>query len=86
MLDDELLPFCQKCITNQTIVLQALAEYIPDELSKDYSERCESVDLYKVKLEDRYPPVCLQCRSRVEEKIQHNDYCDNRYHTCNIYS
>lgn len=61
--------FCNVCLTNQTLVANMLAEYLPDESDASYAERERSLDAYRRALEQRYPIVCDACAPKVEERL-----------------
>ncbi|WFD36321.1 hypothetical protein MCUN1_003200 [Malassezia cuniculi] len=61
--------FCNTCITNQTLVANMLAEYLPDENDPRYAERERSFNAYKRSLEQRYPLACPQCLPKIEEHL-----------------
>ncbi|KAK9473846.1 Ima1 N-terminal domain-containing protein [Dipodascopsis tothii] len=67
-------PFCRTCETNQSIVQKILAEYLPDERDPEYAVRSQSLEAYRTTLEERYPPVCLECRPKVVEQLKRNNY------------
>ena len=56
--------FCRTCLQNQHIVAQSLASYDTD---SNLAER-------KARLERQYPPVCKNCKPRVEKKLREADY------------
>jgi len=56
--------FCRICLQNQHIVAQSLASYDSD---SNLAER-------KARLERQYPPVCRDCKPRVEKKLREADY------------
>ncbi|KAJ1974386.1 hypothetical protein H4R35_003633 [Dimargaris xerosporica] len=49
--------FCPACSQNQYIVMQALSDYIPDEDDPTYMDRVNSVEAYRLHMEQRYPPA-----------------------------
>lgn len=67
-------PFCTSCTTNHTIVINLLANYLPDEADPNYLELLSSLSEYKDRLYKRYPPVCARCEPVAEEEIRKGDY------------
>lgn len=61
--------FCDECIRNQTIVMQIMANYLPEEDDPEYQRLLlNSID-YKKDLESRYPLVCSRCAPNVNRKL-----------------
>lgn len=61
--------FCDECISNQTIVMQIMANYLPEENDPDYQILLNNSSNYKKDLESRYPLVCSRCAPSVERKL-----------------
>ncbi|KAF7563360.1 hypothetical protein G7046_g798 [Stylonectria norvegica] len=62
--------FCSTCLKNQRLFTASLAQYLPDDTSHpDYPELERNYYRYRKSLEERYPQVCDECASRVEEQI-----------------
>ncbi|GMK54730.1 hypothetical protein CspeluHIS016_0113160 [Cutaneotrichosporon spelunceum] len=66
-------PFCHNCQANQTLVVNLLATYLPDESDPAYAERLASLDAYRVSLYQRYPPVCPMCQPGVDMGLKRAD-------------
>ncbi|BEI80255.1 hypothetical protein CcaverHIS002_0107840 [Cutaneotrichosporon cavernicola] len=66
-------PFCHTCQANQTLVINLLATYLPDESDPAYSERLASLDAYRTSLYQRYPPVCASCQPGVDAGLKRAD-------------
>ncbi|KAI8803029.1 Ima1 N-terminal domain-containing protein [Cladochytrium replicatum] len=62
-------PFCDRCIMNQSIVLDLLRNYVPDESDPEYDSCVASYPDFKTRVEERYPPVCHDCAYRVENEL-----------------
>ena len=62
--------FCRTCLTNQTLVTNILADYLPEETHPAYAERLHALPAYRRSLEHRYPLVCATCAHRVNERIR----------------
>ncbi|KAL8787122.1 MAG: hypothetical protein Q9195_007904 [Heterodermia aff. obscurata] len=63
-------PFCQRCIQNQTIAKDIIAEYTPSSTADwetSYKEFVKGVH-------ETYPQVCEGCESQIREKMEHSDY------------
>lgn len=63
-------PFCQRCLQNQIIVKDILAEYTPPSTA-DWEK---SYKTYVQDLQETYPPVCEGCETNIREKMKHSDY------------
>lgn len=79
-------PFCHICLTNQTLIMNMLANYLPDEdvseanpscgLTKQdptYRELYENLPTYLASVHARYPPVCNNCQPAVDEALKRAD-------------
>ncbi|KZT57864.1 hypothetical protein CALCODRAFT_469250, partial [Calocera cornea HHB12733] len=67
-------PFCTQCVTNQKLIVEMLANYIPDESDPTHPSALANIAAYRRDLERRYPPLCEECRPRVEAELRkHND-------------
>ena len=62
--------FCQRCIQNQVIVKDILAEYTPA-TTGDWES---SYKTYVKELQEAYPPVCERCETQARERIKNSDY------------
>jgi Ima1 N-terminal domain len=67
-------PFCDTCISNQTLLVQNLASFLPPEDDPDYDTYVSALSAYKAELEVKYPPVCSDCEERVRVRLQRNNY------------
>ncbi|KAJ7706350.1 Ima1 N-terminal domain-containing protein [Mycena rosella] len=65
--------FCHTCQTNQMLLVNLLANYLPPPESPESEERMQTLDEYRESLHLRYPPVCEQCAPAVEEEIRRKD-------------
>lgn len=61
--------FCHECIRNQTIVMQIMANYLPDESDPEYDQLLQNYSSYKREVESRYPLVCAHCKPFVNRKL-----------------
>ena len=69
--------FCQRCLQNQHLVMQSLANYLPPSSDPRYEEYEESLPAYKKTLEERYPQVCAECAPKAQARIRQSDYMAN---------
>ncbi|KAJ7492776.1 Ima1 N-terminal domain-containing protein [Mycena latifolia] len=65
--------FCHTCQTNQMLLVNLLANYLPPPGSPESEQRMQTLDEYRESLHLRYPPVCDSCRPAVEEEIRRKD-------------
>ncbi|KAJ7487431.1 Ima1 N-terminal domain-containing protein [Mycena galericulata] len=65
--------FCHTCQTNQMLLVNLLANYLPSPDSPESEQRMQTLDEYRESLHLRYPPVCDSCRPAVEEEIRRKD-------------
>ncbi|KAJ7102090.1 Ima1 N-terminal domain-containing protein [Mycena belliarum] len=65
--------FCHTCQTNQMLLVNLLANYLPPPGSPESERRMQTLDEYRESLHLRYPPVCESCRPAVEEEIRRKD-------------
>ncbi|KAJ7092564.1 Ima1 N-terminal domain-containing protein [Mycena epipterygia] len=65
--------FCHTCQTNQLLLINLLANYLPPPGSPESDQRMQTLDEYRESLHLRYPPVCDSCRPAVEEEIRRKD-------------
>ena len=65
--------FCKRCRSNQQIYMETLSNYLPDESHPRYQEYEDKLPEFKANLEQKYPQVCTNCASRVQEKLHHVD-------------
>ncbi|KAL9041229.1 MAG: hypothetical protein Q9214_004178, partial [Letrouitia sp. 1 TL-2023] len=72
--------FCQRCLLNQHIVNQALAEYMPTPTASNFSELERQASQYRSDLQERYPQVCESCATRVEARIKATGYAAKTDH------
>ncbi|KZT30712.1 hypothetical protein NEOLEDRAFT_1054362 [Neolentinus lepideus HHB14362 ss-1] len=66
-------PFCHTCTTNQMLLTNLLANYLPPTTSPEYDRRIQLLPEYKASLYARYPPVCAACAPAVEEEIRNKE-------------
>ncbi|EJU00012.1 hypothetical protein DACRYDRAFT_117616 [Dacryopinax primogenitus] len=62
--------FCTQCVTNQKLIVEMLANYIPEESDSGYHAALANIAAYRADLERRYPPLCEECRPRVEAELK----------------
>lgn len=72
--------FCQRCIQNQHIVNQALAEYLPSQDDPRYLEFERKLSGYRRKMEADFPQVCETCAPAVEDRIRSTGYAAKADH------
>ena len=67
--------FCRDCLTNQNLQVQLLAGYIPADPPPHVEQVLEArLEGYRASLDDRYPLVCAQCQSKVEDVIEERNW------------
>nr|XP_018259669.1 uncharacterized protein I303_07737 [Kwoniella dejecticola CBS 10117]OBR81827.1 hypothetical protein I303_07737 [Kwoniella dejecticola CBS 10117] len=67
-------PFCHSCLANQTLIMNMLANYLPDDDDFSYPSLYSELPNYLVKLQYRYPPVCRNCQPAVDEALRKSDH------------
>ena len=72
--------FCARCLTNQHLLTQTLASYLPAPTHPEYAQYEKSYPRYRKELEERYPQVCQDCEPRVRERIQVTGYAAKTDH------
>ncbi|EPQ29187.1 uncharacterized protein PFL1_03474 [Pseudozyma flocculosa PF-1] len=65
--------FCHTCQTNQTLQMNLLADYIPDEHDPEYAQKVRDLPAYTASIAARYPSVCERCAPAVQETILQRD-------------
>ncbi|TKY91023.1 hypothetical protein EX895_001022 [Sporisorium graminicola] len=65
--------FCHTCQTNQVLTLNMLADYLPSEEDSEYQQKLQQLPEYEASIAARYPPVCMDCAPKVEERITERD-------------
>jgi len=65
--------FCRTCQTNQTLYLNLLSNYLPDEDDPNYDQLLAQLPEYKESLALRYPLVCADCSGNVEEQLKRSE-------------
>ncbi|KAI9633529.1 Ima1 N-terminal domain-containing protein [Dioszegia hungarica] len=65
--------FCHSCLTNQTLIMNMLAGYLPDDNDPSYPELHASLPSYLASLHSRYPPVCPICQPAVDDALRKAD-------------
>jgi Ima1 N-terminal domain len=65
--------FCRTCQTNQTLYINLLSNYLPDEKDPTYQSLLSQLPDYQTSLDARYPPVCADCIGGVEEEIRKSE-------------
>jgi hypothetical protein len=77
-------PFCRECTTNQSMIVNLLANYLPADsvnlcpefyLRKDpnYASLQDDLPHYVASLHQRYPPVCYRCQPAVTDALRKAD-------------
>ncbi|KAK5711728.1 hypothetical protein LTR15_012323 [Elasticomyces elasticus] len=66
--------FCNTCINNQRMYMEALGNYLPDEDDPRYHEYEAAEGQFKMELEKRYPQVCKRCAPIAQGKMNRADY------------
>ncbi|KAI9664528.1 MAG: hypothetical protein M1821_005974 [Bathelium mastoideum] len=75
--------FCRKCLSNQHIYQQSLAEYLPEFDDPRYPEFEKALPEFKKNLGLRYPQVCVDCAPEAEKRLNKAVYAakvDNARH------
>ncbi|WRT70630.1 uncharacterized protein IL334_007628 [Kwoniella shivajii] len=67
-------PFCHSCLANQTLIMNMLANYLPDDEDHSYPMLYAELPNYLTKLHSRYPPVCRSCQPAVDEILKKSDH------------
>lgn len=62
--------FCRTCLTNQTLYVNLLSNYLPSEDDPNYESLLAQLPQYKASLDARYPLVCPNCSGNVEDQIK----------------
>ncbi|KAI8823609.1 Ima1 N-terminal domain-containing protein [Fimicolochytrium jonesii] len=62
--------FCQDCVRHQSLLLEAVSRYLPDDDDPNFDDRLAEYADHKRYLEKRYPPVCDVCARRVEVELK----------------
>jgi hypothetical protein len=65
--------FCQNCKTNQTLLMNLRASFLPDAADPEYKLRLAQLPAYEQSLYARYPPVCERCEDSVANEIARKD-------------
>ncbi|KAK0323965.1 hypothetical protein LTR82_005085 [Friedmanniomyces endolithicus] len=66
--------FCNTCVNNQRMYMEALGNYLPDEDDPRYHEYEAAEEQFKQELEKRYPQVCRKCAPKAQGKMNRADY------------
>ncbi|MCJ1444898.1 MAG: hypothetical protein MMC23_005401 [Stictis urceolatum] len=72
--------FCQRCLTNQSLLTQKLSQYLPSTDDPRYEEFLSKSPEYQRSLQDRYPQVCRDCEPRVQARIREAGYAAKTDH------
>ncbi|KAF8519148.1 Ima1 N-terminal domain-containing protein [Hysterangium stoloniferum] len=67
-------PFCHTCLTNQTLLVNLLSNYLPSTDDPTYEVRLAEMSRYTAALQARYPPVCKDCQPSVDEELQDKEH------------
>lgn len=65
--------FCRTCQTNQTLYLNLLSNYLPSEDDPNYESLYAQLPQYRASLDARYPLVCPDCATNVEDEIKKSE-------------
>lgn len=65
--------FCRTCQTNQTLLINLRAAYLPEPDDPSYATRIAQLPAYIASLQSRYPPVCPSCQPAVDAEIARKD-------------
>ncbi|KAK5746402.1 hypothetical protein LTR17_000782 [Elasticomyces elasticus] len=66
--------FCNTCVNNQRMYMEALGNYLPDDDDPRYHEYEAAEAQFKTELEKRYPQVCKRCAPTAQGKMNRADY------------
>lgn len=66
--------FCQRCLNNQHLLVQSLANYLPPRADPRYNDFEANLPAYRKSLEERYPQVCEVCEPNVRDRIKQSGY------------
>ncbi|WVF67934.1 hypothetical protein IAT40_002696 [Kwoniella sp. CBS 6097] len=66
--------FCHSCLANQTLIMNMLANYLPDDDDPSFPALYAELPSYLAKLHSRYPPVCPNCQPAVDEALRKSDH------------
>ena len=72
--------FCARCLTNQHLLTQTLASYLPATTHPEYSAYEQNYPRYRKQLEERYPQLCRKCEPRVRERLRVTGYAAKTDH------
>ncbi|KAK6347659.1 hypothetical protein TWF718_005498 [Orbilia javanica] len=61
---------CRSCENNHSIIVEQLANYLPEETDPNYEYLAEHIDDFRRQLEEKYPPVCDNCAPKVNSIIK----------------
>ncbi|KAF8528265.1 Ima1 N-terminal domain-containing protein [Gautieria morchelliformis] len=67
-------PFCHTCLTNQTLLMNMLSNYLPSADDPLYETRVSELPAYTSSLQNRYPPVCKDCQPSVDEELRKKEH------------
>ena len=66
-------PFCHSCSANQTLIMNMLANYLPDDSDPTFPALHDALPTYISNLHSRYPPVCANCQPAVDAALKKSD-------------
>ncbi|KNC96264.1 uncharacterized protein SPPG_08415 [Spizellomyces punctatus DAOM BR117] len=61
--------FCPDCSRRQTMIINTLSNYLPEDDDPEYQAKLANYAEYKQWLDRRYPMVCALCRGRVDNEL-----------------
>ncbi|WVR08586.1 hypothetical protein IAU60_005641 [Kwoniella sp. DSM 27419] len=67
-------PFCRGCLSNQTLIMNMLANYLPDDDDPSFPTLYADLPAYLARLHVRYPPVCSNCQPGVDAILRRSDH------------
>ncbi|EPS35730.1 hypothetical protein H072_10842 [Dactylellina haptotyla CBS 200.50] len=65
---------CRSCENNHAIIVQQLANYLPDESDPNYEYLAEHISDFRRQLEEKYPPLCGDCAPKVNDRLRQINY------------
>jgi hypothetical protein len=65
--------FCRACTTNQALLVNLRAAFLPDPADPAYAARAAALPEYEASLLARYPPVCDACAPGAQAELARKD-------------
>ncbi|KAI8918352.1 Ima1 N-terminal domain-containing protein [Powellomyces hirtus] len=66
--------FCQSCVRRQTLLVDALSRYLPDDDDPDFEAKLADYENHRTYLEQRYPLACKLCSRRVNAELSRQEH------------